>query len=98
MNLEKKWQSGLDEEFLRGTSDLWYLSFAEEDKFLGGCFVDALGFFSAVEKTHDLGINPGGAVQAHPVINTSRVAPEHKNKLLSLKDMERLGYEPVKWE
>ena len=43
----------------------WWLSFCDPDKpegsqFLGGIFTKAAGFVSAVQKTHDLGINPGG--------------------------------------
>ena len=41
---------------------IYYLSFAEEDGFLGGAFVYASGPVSAVERTHELGINPGGEV------------------------------------
>lgn len=51
-------------ELEHGEIQLWYLSFASPEKFLGGCFVLALGVGTAIQQSHRLGINPGGSVQA----------------------------------
>ena len=40
--------------------NIWWLSFADDDGFLGGCFIEAADMLDAVTKTHRLGINPGG--------------------------------------
>ncbi len=45
----------------------WYLSFADPERetgtqYLGACIVRAHSYLEAVEVTHVLGINPGGAV------------------------------------
>lgn len=41
---------------------VYYLSFADEDGFRGGVFIEAHGVVSAAEKASELGINPGGEV------------------------------------
>jgi hypothetical protein len=81
----------------RGNECRWfYLSFADEGGFKGGCWVLAPGFATAVERAHDLGINPGGEVRgsAAPL----GVVPELKmqNRLLSMADLEADGG-AVKW-
>lgn len=40
----------------------WYLSFATDDGFRGGCFLEAQGEGLAILRSHELGINPGGQV------------------------------------
>jgi hypothetical protein len=40
----------------------YWLSFADESGNLGGCFVRANSPLEAVERAHELGINPGGEV------------------------------------
>ncbi len=46
---------------------LWYLSFAGDDGFHGGIFVNAVDLIDAVAQTNRLGINPGGEVLGFPV-------------------------------
>ncbi len=45
----------------------WWLSFSSPDKWLGGCFVWAQGFTTALDRAIGLGINPGGEVKCEPV-------------------------------
>lgn len=40
----------------------YWLSFADESGNLGGCFVRANSPLEAVERAHELGVNPGGEV------------------------------------
>ena len=41
----------------------WWLSFADDTGFLGGCVVKADSMMNAIRATHVLRINPGGSVQ-----------------------------------
>ena len=43
-------------------ADWWYLSFADEGGFLGACVLRAPGMATAIQRSHQLGINPGGQV------------------------------------
>lgn len=50
-----------------GDSQWWYLSFTDDtrpegDQFIGGLLLKAHGMISAVQYSHLLGLNPGGAV------------------------------------
>jgi hypothetical protein len=79
----------------------WWLSFCDPDlpegsQFLGGIFTKARGFVSAIQKTHDLGINPGGEVKgAGPIPDeVANASPEGRkhvelaDRLLSRKDID----------
>lgn len=39
-----------------------YLSFADDTGFLGACIVVGYGVITAIQRAHELGINPGGNV------------------------------------
>lgn len=69
---------------------LWYLSFAEPHKFLGSVYVEARGYTSALQRTHRLGINPGGQVLHIPVPpEIAAIIPEERrNRLLSRAELE----------
>ena len=76
----------------------WWLSFAGKDGFRGVVITRARGFLSAVQKTHDLGINPGGEVQGAELPEEIMDSPEGKrhiqfaDRLLSKQDIEeKLG-------
>src|SRR5205085_536172 len=69
----------------------WYLSFVD-GHFLGGAIVEARGFTSALQRTHELGINPGGEV-LHVLVPEEKVHlihPSQKNRLLTKSEVERL--------
>ena len=72
---------------------LWWLSFCDPDKakgqqFLGVVIVEAPGFMRAHQKACELGINPGGEIQAMPV---DGVASEYHDRLLSRVELEAAG-------
>jgi hypothetical protein len=68
----------------------FWLSFAD-GKFLGGCLVDdVVDFFDALEKTHRLGINPGGAVQGIEVPPELIPHGHPLNCLLSKADIDAI--------
>ncbi len=72
---------------------LWYLSFAEPGKFLGGVFIEASGFVSAHLLSVQLGINPGGKVAGWkvPAENVATIPGSMRNRLLSRVEMEAAG-------
>lgn len=71
----------------------WWMSFCDPNKpkgqqFIGVCVVKAPGFMHATQKAWDLGINPGGEIQAYRV---NDVPVEYHDKLLSLAELEAAG-------
>ena len=81
----------LDQEAAQPERLMW-LSFATDTKFLGGVYVMARGFIHAIDKAHQLGINPGGQVQGHdvPDENAARVKPEWRDRLLSKAEVTKM--------
>ncbi len=74
---------------------LW-LSFCDPDKpkgsqFLGVIITSALGLSHAIEKTHTLGINPGGEILSFEV-DENDIRPEHFDKLLTGDEIIKYGY------
>lgn len=74
---------------------LW-MSFCDTDKpsgeqFLGVIITKTLGIAHAVQKTHALGINPGGQILSYE-IDPNEIKPEDFNKLLRREDLEKAGY------
>lgn len=71
----------------------FYLSFAGEEGFRGGCVVEADDFLSAISEAHRLGINPHGQVKGQCI---SDPGPLPINKLLLKSDIDNLD-KAVKW-
>jgi hypothetical protein len=48
---------------------IWYLSFADDESWRGGCFVETVSeeLIEAVQMARALGCNPGGQVVGRPV-------------------------------
>jgi len=70
----------------------FWLSFADDEQFLGGALIEAHGPMHAMEQSHKLGISPGGeCVIAVGDLPPSAVLPDSaKNRLLSEAEIE--GY------
>ena len=70
----------------------WYwISFADEDAFLGVAVVDAADEKGAIEKTHELKINPGGEALIL-LLQKAHVPPaSHSNRLLTKAETEQLS-------
>jgi len=66
----------------------WYLSFADKE-FRGVVVVEAHGIVSAVMRTHELGINPGGEALGMALPPGEEPAPEFRDKLLSKLELKR---------
>ncbi len=74
----------------------WFLSFADGrlpkgTQFLGGVLIEAEDFTAAVQKTHFLGINPGGEVLGQgPAITIDAVGDavykKYSNRLLTREE------------
>ena len=71
----------------RAKRTFWYLSFADDDGFLGAVVVEATGFMDAVMKTRTLKINPGGEVMGHPFCPEETGCPLPMDTLLSTEDL-----------
>ena len=86
-------------------SGAWFwLSFADDDGFRGGCYVQADGsphalfplnkdpFVLAIGKAHELGINPGGQVSGFGPLPEDRLPGIGlRNVLLTKDDLKRIG-------
>lgn len=72
-----------------------YLSFANDDGFLGGCYLKAPGGTPlwAVMKAHALGINPGGEVMHVEVPHDVEIPAEFAERLLIREELE--GFDVV---
>ena len=68
----------------------FYLSYADDDGFLGAVIVEARGPVHAFELAQRLGINPGGEVAAWEVPAELPPPAEATNRLLSKHDLDRL--------
>lgn len=81
----------LTEEMDAGLFAWWYLSFADEDRFLGGAYIQAFGTMSAVTTATVLGLNPGGEVAAWGPIPDEQmnlhVPVENRMRLLSKEEI-----------
>ena len=69
----------------------WYLSFAGDEGFLGGAYVQARGILTAVREASRLGINPGGEVKAGPMLQVEfeRCVPaDMRNRILTREELE----------
>lgn len=73
--------------------NLWYLSFArtETGQFLGGCFIEAPDFPSAIQTAWDCECNPGGEVKGLLLHQANRHVPDNlRRRLLSRQDLHQL--------
>jgi hypothetical protein len=89
---ERLFDNRVDFEKQSAERGWWWLSFADESPpegrgFLGVAIVEGHGVASAAERAHELGINPGGAVQGTRLIGDGVPAPEFRNRLLSREDL-----------
>lgn len=69
---------------------VYYLSFAGEDGFHGGCFVLGRGILSATKRATELGINPGGEVMCWGPIEKPEGRDMPMDVLLSKEEVEAL--------
>lgn len=79
---------------------IWYLSFVGKDGWLGCSHVEADSFEHAVERSHMLGINPGGEVAGAEMLDTiEELEPEYLrlflNKFMTPSEFEAFN-EPIK--
>jgi hypothetical protein len=81
----------------------WWLSFCDPDlpkgnQFKGVIVVKAHGLTDALTKCNAMMINPGGEVSGFEIPDSeearTRLVPEVLNRLISLEEMIKLGWEP----
>lgn len=67
---------------------VYYVSFADEMYFRGGCFVQAIGSVAALAVAHAVGCNPGGeAMVFGPVLSPGK---EWMDRLLTREEVENI--------
>jgi hypothetical protein len=73
----------------------WWLSFAGDEGNRGCCIVQASDFLTAVVRTHQLGINPGGEVQGISTPDCPEVQAEIArwglDRLVTREEMAAVG-------
>ena len=72
----------MDEQ--RNPEGWWYLSFADENGFLGGAVVRGRGPVTAMLTARSFGIDPLGQVMAIPA--DPPPAPQYRNRLMNLDE------------
>jgi hypothetical protein len=87
----------VQEELLHNTLQLWYLSYATEEKFLGGVFILAFGPLSAAMRSQAQGLNPGGEVMMIEVPKIKEPEYKYWNRLLTKAEIQRANPDD-KWE
>ena len=75
----------MQEEALRDEKVCLWMSFVDDEAFLGVIITEALGLSHAIEKTHDMGINPGGEIRAVEV-DPDKINAFDFDRLLSRTD------------
>lgn len=70
---------------------MFWLSFADDEGFLGACLVEAADMVDAVTRTHLQGINPGGEVKIVGPIPPGTMPESYPvGRLLAKAEIERL--------
>lgn len=92
----RRFNKRLKKEFIENVEKCLWMSFCDSEKpkgtqFLGVIITNTLGITHAIDKTHTLGINPGGEVMSHE-ISSHNINPMHFDKLLSSKNLKEYGY------
>lgn len=75
---------------------VWFLSFAGDDRWLGGLVVEAGHAIAAVEWSHIIGMNPGGQVMILRC-DGRRMRRYPRDRLLSRAELEQLGGVVAEW-
>jgi hypothetical protein len=70
----------------------WFMSFVEEEtsRFHGACIVQGITAHKALERSHELSVNPGGEAQPQPFPAGLKPPPEYRDKLLTLAECNAL--------
>lgn len=78
----------------------WWLSFADDDGFLGAVILHANDFCEAHARSHLMQLNPGGEMHGTPVpAEVAARIPEHwKNRLLTRAECEQFDAEMLAQE
>ena len=100
MNLRKRhivFDRQLAKELRNGKIKNWWLSFCDPDspkgsQFLGVIITQACGAAHAIQKTHDLGINPGGEVF---LVETDETNLEYFDRFLTQEELGAIGFDLV---
>lgn len=68
---------------------LWWLSFCGAS-FLGAVITQAPTLAAAITRSHVLGVNPGGEIQALGPLPVTEIAAQWRDRLLSAAEIEAI--------
>lgn len=90
--LERR-RADLLEAELKQPLTTWWLSFADDARggSLGVCLVEARGLLTAVMRTHQIGINPGGQVMGFEIPEDSEEHALPRDRLLKADELMAVG-------
>lgn len=96
---KRRFRAALDAEIAQGYLGLWWLSFADPKKpsgntFLGVVILEAFGGADAIQRSHEMGLNPGGEVQAFRVDWEGHPVPL-RNRILQRDELVDIGVSVV---
>jgi hypothetical protein len=101
MNEEEKLQRArqlVEQEIAesRGVSSWFYLSYADDNRFRGGCYLQGFGPASVALRASIEGISPGGEVRIFPIPRWAeyQIPADARNRLLTREELER--FHPMK--
>lgn len=72
---------------------LFWLSFSGPDGPRGVCLVEEKDFLSAIDKSHQLGVNPGGEVLGEELPDDADERKLGTNRLILPAELDRHGYD-----
>ena len=96
VSFEQRVSQILGDEWERNEEKIWWLSFCDTDKpkgtqFQGVIIIKAMGLADATYRTHKLGINPGGEIQAYDLSELPNDYSKVGEKLLSKEQLKEFG-------
>lgn len=81
----------------------WYLSFANDTGWLGGCYVETPTLADsgdemllATRRAYQHKCNPGGEVKGVRLVRSIRIRPEYANRLLQRPEIDEDPTEPAR--
>ena len=89
-NLDDVINSKLQEEIERDEMVTMWLSFADDDGFLGVVILETLGFTHAFVECETRGINPGGEIRGFQV-DPDNIDAKYFNRLLNKEEAQALS-------
>jgi threonine dehydrogenase-like Zn-dependent dehydrogenase len=93
MNDDQKFERAMrmvEEEVFKNPRGLWYLSYADDDGFRGGLYLEAHGPASAALRANMEKLSPGGEVMVIGPVPADKIPPQNFwNRLLTREELQQ---------